>query len=84
MIWAGILPCGLNPAAIPLSESFDTGGHPFLATRLIFDMRKVLAVEAPLRLVFDQPTIAVSGSGSVWECGVPYWSHGFPLGVCLA
>jgi len=55
-IWAGILPNAPQP--IPLDESFfDLGGHSILATRLIFDIRKIFVVNAPLGLVFDQPTI---------------------------
>jgi L-aminoadipate-semialdehyde dehydrogenase len=55
-IWANILPN--VPQPIPRDESFfDLGGHSILATRLIFDIRKVFAVNAPLGLVFDQPTI---------------------------
>lgn len=55
-IWAGILPNA--PSPLPLDESFfDLGGHSILATRLIFEVRKVFAVSAPLGLVFDHPTI---------------------------
>ena len=55
-IWADILPNAPNP--IPLDESFfDLGGHSILATRLIFEIRKVFVLSAPLGLVFDQPTI---------------------------
>ncbi|KAH7882420.1 hypothetical protein F5I97DRAFT_1817360 [Phlebopus sp. FC_14] len=56
-IWAGVLPNPPNP--IPLDESFfDLGGHSILATRLIFEIRKVFIVEAPLGLIFSQPTIS--------------------------
>jgi L-aminoadipate-semialdehyde dehydrogenase len=56
-IWANILPT--PPQPIPTDESFfDLGGHSILATRLIFEIRKVFVVDAPLGLVFDQPTIA--------------------------
>lgn len=56
-IWASILPNAPQP--IPSDESFfDLGGHSILATRLIFEIRKVFVVNAPLGLVFDQPTIA--------------------------
>jgi L-2-aminoadipate reductase len=56
-IWAGILPNA--PSPIPLDESFfDLGGHSILATRLVFEIRNVFVVNAPLGLVFDQPTIA--------------------------
>jgi L-aminoadipate-semialdehyde dehydrogenase len=56
-IWAGILPN--PPSPIPLDESFfDLGGHSILATRLIFEIRKVFVVSAPMGLIFEQPTIA--------------------------
>ena len=46
------------PNPIPLDESFfDLGGHSILATRLIFEIRKVFVVNAPLGLIFEQPTI---------------------------
>lgn len=55
-IWASILPNASSP--IPFNESFfDLGGHSILATRLIFEIRKTFVVDAPLGLVFDQPTI---------------------------
>ena len=55
-IWASILPN--PPSPIPFDESFfDLGGHSILATRLIFEMRKTFVIDAPLGLVFDQPTI---------------------------
>lgn len=56
-IWSNILPN--PPDSIPLDESFfDLGGHSILATRLIFEIRKQFVVEAPLGLVFAQPTIS--------------------------
>lgn len=55
-MWAEMLPN--PPETIPLSESFfDLGGHSILATRLIFEIRKVFVIEAPLGLIFSQPTI---------------------------
>ncbi|GLB39164.1 putative condensation domain containing protein [Lyophyllum shimeji] len=55
-IWANVLPNAPQP--IPTDESFfDLGGHSILATRLIFEIRKVFVVNAPLGLVFDEPTI---------------------------
>jgi L-2-aminoadipate reductase len=55
-IWSRILPNAPKP--IPLDENFfDLGGHSILATRLIFEVRKMFVVNAPLGLVFDQPTI---------------------------
>lgn len=56
-LWAEVLPN--PPETIPLDESFfDLGGHSILATRLIFEIRKVFVVEAPLGLIFAQPTIS--------------------------
>jgi L-aminoadipate-semialdehyde dehydrogenase len=57
LLWATILPNAPQP--IPLDESFfDLGGHSILATRLIFEIRKQFVVDAPLGLIFDEPTIA--------------------------
>ncbi|KAJ7755326.1 alpha-aminoadipate reductase Lys1p [Mycena maculata] len=59
-IWTALLPNAPQP--IPSDESFfDLGGHSILATRLIFEIRKVFVVDAPLGLVFDRPTIAGLG-----------------------
>ncbi|KAF8180379.1 alpha-aminoadipate reductase Lys1p [Pholiota molesta] len=56
-IWAAILPNAPKP--IPSDESFfDLGGHSILATRLIFEIRKMFVIDAPLGLIFEQPTIA--------------------------
>jgi L-aminoadipate-semialdehyde dehydrogenase len=55
-IWSRILPSA--PSPIPLDENFfDLGGHSILATRLIFEIRKIFVVNAPLGLIFDKPTI---------------------------
>ncbi|KAI0045302.1 alpha-aminoadipate reductase Lys1p [Auriscalpium vulgare] len=55
-VWARILPNA--PSPLPLDESFfDLGGHSILATRLIFEIRKTFVVNAPLGLIFDEPTI---------------------------
>lgn len=57
-IWSGILPNSSTEDTIPLDESFfDLGGHSILATRLIFEIRKAFVVNAPLGLVFQEPTV---------------------------
>jgi L-aminoadipate-semialdehyde dehydrogenase len=56
-IWLKLLPS--PPSSIDITENFfDMGGHSILATRLIFEVRKAFVVNAPLGLVFDEPTIA--------------------------
>ncbi|KAF8925423.1 L-aminoadipate-semialdehyde dehydrogenase [Dissophora ornata] len=55
-IWKQLLPS--SPTWIPLTENFfDLGGHSILATRLIFEVRRVCCVDVPLNLVFREPTI---------------------------
>jgi len=56
-IWARILPN--PPKPIPTDESFfDLGGHSILATKLVFEIRRVFVVQAPLGLIFEESTIA--------------------------
>ncbi|KAA1065080.1 large subunit of alpha-aminoadipate reductase [Puccinia graminis f. sp. tritici] len=58
-IWKNLLPNNIySKSTIPKNESFfDLGGHSILATRLVFEIRKTLAVNIPLGLVFEYPTI---------------------------
>jgi amino acid adenylation domain-containing protein len=37
---------------------FTLGGHSLLATRLTFALKSTLGVDAPIRLIFDRPTVA--------------------------
>ncbi|RUP35855.1 L-aminoadipate-semialdehyde dehydrogenase [Jimgerdemannia flammicorona] len=56
-IWHELLPSPPEPY-IPLDENFfDLGGHSLIATRLIFEIRNQCQVDAPLGLVFREPTI---------------------------
>ncbi|KAJ2799063.1 large subunit of alpha-aminoadipate reductase [Coemansia guatemalensis] len=57
LVWLELLPL---PADVPLSldaDFFDLGGHSVLATRMVFRVRKALAVDAPLGIVFRCPTL---------------------------
>ncbi|MBW0524956.1 hypothetical protein O181_064671 [Austropuccinia psidii MF-1] len=58
-VWKTLLPNNVyTSSTIPLDESFfDLGGHSILATRLVFEIRRALAVNIPLGLVFEYPTI---------------------------
>ncbi|CAO3670007.1 unnamed protein product [Umbelopsis vinacea] len=56
-IWKNLLPAPPEPF-IPLDDNFfDLGGHSLIATRLIFEIRNACQVDAPLGLVFKEPTI---------------------------
>ncbi|KAJ3101512.1 large subunit of alpha-aminoadipate reductase [Phlyctochytrium bullatum] len=56
-VWAELL--NMPSDSIQLTDNFfDLGGHSILATRLVFGIRKVLAVEVPLGLIYREPTIA--------------------------
>lgn len=55
-IWKSLLPS--SDPVIGLDENFfDIGGHSLIATRLIFEIRQRFQVDAPLGLVFAEPTI---------------------------
>lgn len=55
-IWATLL--NVPVTSILLSDSFfDIGGHSILATRLVFEIRKQLALDVPLGIVYREPTL---------------------------
>ncbi|KAJ3207228.1 large subunit of alpha-aminoadipate reductase [Entophlyctis luteolus] len=57
-VWSTLL--NMPAETISIDDNFfDLGGHSILATRLIFSLRKALAVEIPMGVVYDQPTLAL-------------------------
>jgi len=54
-IWAGLLNV---PRVGALDNYFDLGGHSLLATQLLARVQQTFAVALPLRVVFEQPTLA--------------------------
>lgn len=55
-VWLEVLP---HPHSIESSDSFfDIGGHSILATSMIFTLRKKLATDVPLGLIYSHPTLA--------------------------
>lgn len=56
-LWLRVLPT--RPISVEPSDSFfDLGGHSILATKMIFEARKLFSIEIPLGLIFKEPTIA--------------------------
>ncbi|KAJ3270536.1 large subunit of alpha-aminoadipate reductase [Terramyces sp. JEL0728] len=56
-IWSNLL--NVESSKISLEDNFfDLGGHSILATRLVFEVRKSLAVEAPLGMVYRSPVLS--------------------------
>ena len=57
-IWSEVL--GADELSVD-DDFFDLGGHSLLAARVISKVRDVLAVEVPLRAMFDSPTVTGLG-----------------------
>ncbi|KAJ3130118.1 large subunit of alpha-aminoadipate reductase [Nowakowskiella sp. JEL0407] len=55
-IWSKVL--NTPSSSINLDDNFfDIGGHSILATRLVFEIRKILSVETALGIVYKAPTV---------------------------
>ncbi|NJL42093.1 MAG: amino acid adenylation domain-containing protein [Leptolyngbyaceae cyanobacterium SM1_4_3] len=58
-IWADILNRTQTITSIGITDNFFTlGGHSLLAIRVIAQIQQQFGVEIPLRILFEQPTIA--------------------------
>jgi non-ribosomal peptide synthetase component F len=54
-IWAGVL----KIAKVGIHDNFfELGGHSLLATQVVSRMRNSFAIDLPLRLMFEAPTVA--------------------------
>ncbi len=54
-IWSGLLP---HAAVDRVASFFDLGGHSLLAIQMLAQVRKILHRDIPLRVLFEDPTIA--------------------------
>jgi amino acid adenylation domain-containing protein len=55
-LWARL--CGIGPPSVTAHFFNDLGGHSLLATQMMSRVRTEWAIELPLRLIFEGPTIA--------------------------
>ncbi len=61
-IWSEVLEVGGVGA---FDSFFDLGGHSLLATQVISRVREALQVDVPLRVLFEEPTVAALAAAAV-------------------
>ncbi|KAI9362960.1 hypothetical protein DFJ73DRAFT_811755 [Zopfochytrium polystomum] len=81
-VWSECL--GIPPTSIDVdSNFFDLGGHSILATRLVFSLRKALAVELPLGSLYKDPTVGglAAEVGRITGADLPVVTGATPSGT---